>query len=90
LRCRFYAAEISLALKWIHDKNLLYRNLSLCDILLALDGHIKLIDFVVSKVDIPPGNRTSSFCGSLEFMAPEVSGISILYDMTRTDINYNV
>jgi serine/threonine protein kinase len=79
LRYRFYAAEISLALKWIHDKNLLYRNLNLYDILLGLDGHIKLVDFIVSKVDIPPGSRTTSFCGSLDFMAPEVSGLPALY-----------
>jgi serine/threonine protein kinase len=53
--------------------NLLYRSLSLYDILLGLDGHIKLVDFVVSKLDFHPDSKTNTFCGSSEFMAPEVS-----------------
>jgi serine/threonine protein kinase len=57
--------------------NLLYRNLSLYDILLGLDGHIKLVDFVVSKVDIPPDGSTKTFCGSSEFTPPEVSATTV-------------
>lgn len=75
---RFYVAEVCLALKWFHDKNMLYRNLSLYDILLGLDGHIKLVDFVVSKVDISPESKTNTFCGSYEFMPPEVSAVQSL------------
>lgn len=70
---RFYAAEVCLALKWFHDTGLLYRNLCLNDILLGLDGHIKLVDFIVSKIGLQPESKTKSFCGSSEFMAPEVS-----------------
>jgi serine/threonine protein kinase len=69
---RFYAAEVCLALKWFHDNNLLYRGLSLDDILLGLDGHVKLVDFVVSKVNMSPESKTRSFCGAATFMAPEV------------------
>jgi len=54
--------------------NLLYRSLSLDHILLGLDGHIKLVDFSVSKIDLPPEGKTNSFCGTAEFMPPEVSG----------------
>jgi classical protein kinase C len=64
---------VTLALKWFHDRDILYRNLSLDDILVGVDGHIKVIDFVVSKSGVSPENRTSTFCGSAEFMAPEVS-----------------
>lgn len=53
--------------------NILYRSLSLDDILIGVDGHIKLVDFVVSKVGVDAENRTKTFCGSAEFMAPEVS-----------------
>jgi serine/threonine protein kinase len=73
---RFYAAEITLALKWFHDMHLLHRNLTLNDILLGLDGHIKIADFVVSKLDLQPGSKTATFCGSVEFMAPEVSAMT--------------
>jgi serine/threonine protein kinase len=76
VRIRFYAAEVCLALKWFHDMNLLYRSLSLYEILLGLDGHIKLVDFVVSKVDISPESKTKTFCGSAEFMPPGVSTIT--------------
>lgn len=71
--------------------NLLYRSLSLSDILLGLDGHIKLVDFVVSKVDIRPESRTNTFCGSSEFMAPEVSIITSyeLYSLMRLITNYS-
>ena len=54
--------------------NLLYRSLSLYHILLGLDGHIKLVDFGVSKIGFHPESKTKSFCGASEFMAPEVSG----------------
>ncbi|KAF2666433.1 kinase-like protein [Microthyrium microscopicum] len=69
---RFYAGEVCLALKWFHEQNVLYRNLCLDDILLATDGHIKLVDFVVSKVNLDHEAGTKTFCGSAEFMAPEV------------------
>jgi serine/threonine protein kinase len=72
-RIRFYAAEVCLALKWIHGKSMIYRALSLDHILLGPDGHIKLIDFVISKVGLEPGCRTRSFCGQASYMAPEVS-----------------
>jgi serine/threonine protein kinase len=53
--------------------HVLYRNLSLQNILLEAEGHIKLVDFVVSKLGVSPQSKTKSFCGSAEFMAPEVS-----------------
>lgn len=70
---RFYAAEISLALQWLHNKNLMYRALSLGHTLLRFDGHIKLIDFVVSKLGLEADCKTRTFCGQMDFMAPEVS-----------------
>ena len=91
MRSRFYAAEVCLALKWFHDVNLLYRSLSLYDILLGLDGHIKLVDFVVSKVDIRPECKTKTFCGASEFMPLEVSTITghELYGLMRPITNYS-
>lgn len=70
---RFYAADICLALTWIHGNNMIYRALSLDHTLLGSDGHVKFVDFVVSKVSLENGSRTKTFCGQMEFMAPEVS-----------------
>jgi len=46
--------------------------LCLCSILLDADGHIKLTDFGLSKESIFMENKTFSFCGTVEYMAPEV------------------
>jgi len=42
---RFYAAEITSALSYIHDKGLVYRDLKPGNILLNMDGHVQLVDF---------------------------------------------
>ena len=42
---RFYAAEITSALSYIHDKGLVYRDLKPGNVLLNMDGHIQLVDF---------------------------------------------
>ena len=69
---RFYAAEICLALKFLHEKGILYRELRLDVIVLGLDGHIKLRDFGICAENMRYGTTTNTFCGGGEFMAPEV------------------
>ncbi|KAL6718195.1 hypothetical protein ACLMJK_004283 [Lecanora helva] len=69
---RFYAAEICLALKFLHENNILYRNLKGEHVLLCQDGHVKLIGFGISKELPGPNGKTASFCGTQEFMAPEI------------------
>ena len=71
-RARFYAAEVLLSLKFLHENNMVYRDLKLDNILLASDGHVKLADYGLCKDNMIPGKRTSTFCGTPEFMAPEV------------------
>ncbi|KAJ1971888.1 Serine/threonine kinase [Dimargaris xerosporica] len=71
-RARFYAAEVLLALAFLHKKNIVYRDLKLDNILLAADGHIKLADYGLCKEHMGYGAVTNTFCGTLEFMAPEI------------------
>ncbi|SCU97153.1 LAMI_0F09076g1_1 [Lachancea mirantina] len=71
-RAKFYAAEVLLALKYFHDNGVIYRDLKLENILLTPEGHIKIADYGLCKDEMWYGNRTSTFCGTPEFMAPEI------------------
>ena len=68
---RFYAAEIGLALSYIHENGIIYRDLKPENILLDEQGHIKITDFGLAK-DISFDISTSTFCGTVEYLAPEL------------------
>ncbi|XP_063703972.1 ribosomal protein S6 kinase 2 beta-like [Culicoides brevitarsis] len=68
---KFYLAELALALNHLHSLGVIYRDLKPENILLDQDGHIALTDFGLSKQPLD-GAKTYSFCGTVEYMAPEV------------------
>ena len=72
-RARFYCAELILALKCLHDNKVLYRDLKPENIILGNDGHIKITDFGLSKMNInKEQDLTFTFCGTPEYLAPEI------------------
>ncbi|XP_040821134.1 ribosomal protein S6 kinase alpha-2 isoform X1 [Ochotona curzoniae] len=69
---KFYLAELALALDHLHGLGIIYRDLKPENILLDEEGHIKITDFGLSKEAIDHDRRAYSFCGTVEYMAPEV------------------
>jgi len=68
----FYVAEITLALEHLHRQGIIYRDLKPENILLDAQGHVKLTDFGLCKESIDESTVTHTFCGTIEYMAPEI------------------
>jgi len=72
-RSRFYAAEITLAISYVHSLDIIYRDLKPENVLLDGAGHIRLTDFGLSKEGISSSSSgANSFCGTPEYLAPEI------------------
>ncbi|XP_048581828.1 ribosomal protein S6 kinase-related protein isoform X2 [Nematostella vectensis] len=68
---KLYVAELALTLDFLHANGVIYRDLKLENVLLDRNGHAKIIDFGLSKL-VTPGERRTTICGTLQYMAPEV------------------
>ncbi|KAI5310589.1 camp-dependent protein kinase catalytic subunit, partial [Ascosphaera atra] len=66
---KFYAAEVVLALEYLHNLNIVYRDLKPENLLLDRHGHLKITDFGFAK---EVKDITWTLCGTPDYLAPEV------------------
>nr|XP_046255792.1 serine/threonine-protein kinase Sgk2b [Scatophagus argus] len=71
-RALFYAAEMATALGYLHSLDIVYRDLKPENILLDSEGHVMLTDFGLCKEGVAIGGIMHTFCGTPEYLAPEV------------------
>ncbi|XP_046679819.1 cAMP-dependent protein kinase catalytic subunit beta-like [Homalodisca vitripennis] len=66
---KFYAAQVTLGLEYLHNVRLVYRDLKPENLLIDHLGYVKITDFGFTK---PIQSRTYTFCGTPQYLAPEV------------------
>eukprot|EP00826_Nyctotherus_ovalis_P046754 TRINITY_DN5319_c0_g1_i12.p2 TRINITY_DN5319_c0_g1~~TRINITY_DN5319_c0_g1_i12.p2 ORF type:complete len:180 (-),score=32.52 TRINITY_DN5319_c0_g1_i12:444-983(-) len=71
-RAKIYAAEIVLALEELHRREVIHRDLKLDNVVLDKNGHALLTDFGLSKEGVKTGEYTNTFCGTMQYLAPEI------------------
>ena len=73
-QAKFYLAQIILAIEFLHKNKIIYRDLKPENIILDNNGYVKLTDFGLAKDDIQDEEGTQTFCGTPEYLAPEIIG----------------
>uniref|UniRef100_A0A7S2KPB5 Protein kinase domain-containing protein n=1 Tax=Zooxanthella nutricula TaxID=1333877 RepID=A0A7S2KPB5_9DINO len=71
-RTQFYAAETSAAIAYLHEVEIVYRDLKPENLLLDCEGHLKITDFGLSKRGIIDNVSAKTVCGTPEYIAPEI------------------
>ena len=70
-KVKFYASIIGLSLEYLHNNEIIYRDIKPENILIDADGYLKLIDFGLAKI-LENDEKATSFCGTPEYLAPEI------------------
>lgn len=66
---RFYASHVLMALEYLHERHIVYRDLKPENLLIDPEGYLKVVDFGFAKVVT---DRTYTLCGTPEYLAPEL------------------
>ena len=66
---RFYSGCVVAAFTYLHELDIAYRDLKPENLMLDSSGYIKVVDFGFAKVI---SDRTMTFCGTHEYLAPEI------------------
>ncbi|KAF4380064.1 hypothetical protein F8388_018188 [Cannabis sativa] len=69
---RVYTAEIISAISYLHENGIMHRDLKPHNILLDSEGHVMVTDFGMAKQFDENTGRSNTFCGTDEYMAPEI------------------
>ena len=70
-QAKFFMSEILLGFKYLHERDIVFRDIKPENILVDMDGHIRIADFGLAKI-IPENEHSYSFCGSPEYLSPEM------------------
>ena len=68
---RKYAASVLEAFIYLHNKDIIYRDLKPENLLIDLEGYIRVVDFGFAK-QVSPSSKTFTLCGTPEYLAPEI------------------
>lgn len=71
-KAKLYLAEIILAIEDLHRRGIIFRDLKPSNVVVDIEGHVKLTDFGLSKEGISVDDFSQSFCGSIAYLAPEI------------------
>lgn len=69
---RFYFIQVVFAISFLHDHHVLYRDIKPENIMIDEYGMVKLADFGLARPNMTEEDEAYSFCGSPEYMAPEM------------------